>query len=146
MKAITILFLLVPLFIACGQGDQDVQDTVEPAAQVAHADKDKGCHDGETCNEVAVFSVEGLDMNMAGSLVKALAELPGVLKAKPAVADGKFAVEFTNPTSTPKTLLAAMKDAGASAILLDVTPAEAGSGEKSGCAGCPSQAKCQDKS
>ncbi len=145
MKSIVILALLIPLFVACGQTDPEAASTVEPDAQVALADKDQECLDGESCDEVALFAVDGLDMNLAGTLVKALAEVPGVIKAKPAVADGKFAVEFTNPTSTPKALLDAMKAAGASASLIDVTPAEAGGGEKSGCAGCPSQAKCAGK-
>ncbi len=145
MKAIVILALLLPLFVACGQGDQEATSAVEPDAQVALAEQDEECHDGEACDEVALFAVDALDMNLAGTLVKALAEVPGVIKAKPAVADGKFAVEFTNPTSTPKTLLDAIKATGASASLIDVTPAEAGSGVKSGCAGCPSQAKCAGK-
>jgi hypothetical protein len=137
MKRFSILILILPLFVACGQGDQDTNTSHSDDAQVSAV-----ANDGELCNEVAIFSVDGLDMTMAGQLAQVLAELPGVITAKPVVAEGKFAVQFTNPTSTPKALLDAFKTAGVSATLLDVKPAEAKAGAKSACDGCPSKSKC----
>jgi len=139
MRLRTLMILILPLLVACGQDDSDAHSTADPAAR-ATAER---THGTEPCIEVALFTVEGLDMDLAGKLVGALNGLPGVRSAKPAVADGKLAVEFTNPESTPKAIEDALEAAGASASLLSVVPAETGGGEKSGCAGCPSRSKCQ---
>jgi len=143
MKFWTLLILILPLLAACGQGEQDESAAadIETAEAVVEAPAEASVDD--PCCEVARFSVEGLDMAMAGQLVKALTDMPGVLSAKPAVADGSFSVEFENPTSSPKAILEALQGAGSAVTLLDVVPAEASAGDKSGCAGCPSQSKCQ---
>ncbi len=143
MKRFSILFLILPLFIACGQDDQDTNASHDDDAQASALANEADVHDGELCNEVAVFSVDGLDMALAGQLALVLADLPGVITAKPVVEEGKFAVQFTNPTSTPKAILEAFKTAGVSATLLDVKPADAKAGAKSACDGCPSKSKCQ---
>ncbi len=98
--------------------------------------------DTEIRHEVALFAVEGLDMEQAGKLAEALSELPGVLVAKPVLEEKNLAVEFVAPKCDPEIILTAMEKIGAAAELIKVTPLEGKPGEKSGCAGCPSKSKC----
>lgn len=117
-----------------------------PIKAPAKAAPPAAASDQAPAREVASFSTPGLDATLARKLAGALAALPGVIKATPAMADKRFDVEFVPGKTAPAKMLAALKTVSPSVALegvRDPGPAAANSGSK--CGGCPMKDTCGKK-
>jgi hypothetical protein len=91
--------------------------------------------------QTAVFRVPGLTEELARGIVKALAEEPGILAAKPSVKDTTLSVTFDAKKTNAENLHKAVTAVAADATLQKVgaAPPPMAHGP---CGGCPSRKGC----
>jgi copper chaperone CopZ len=99
-----------------------------------------------SAQETAVFEVAQLSKEaVVKDLAKALANEPGVVKAKAEVDKGLFAVTFEPGKTNPETLTKAMTAVAGEVKLKEVIGAKSGAAVPSACGACPSRSACGSK-
>lgn len=97
-------------------------------------------------HDVAVFSVP--DLARGGTLkelAKALADQPGIVKAKADKKAGTFKVTFDRQATNPERVQQAVGSVSPNATLVSVGPADPKAAGEKGCGGCPRAQSCPGK-
>lgn len=132
--------ILAVLFLACL-----LTLTAAPVPVQAAAPEVAAAPAAGTVNEIASFSVPGLNKLLALRMARALASQPGLVKALPSLLKKQLDVEFIAPTTNPKALLAVLAGLDAGTKLQGVRPVGAEAGAKAQCNGCPLKGVCGEK-
>lgn len=126
LKAFVAALVLVAVCaVAAGAAEKAAKDPGAAAAQ-----------------DVAVFSVPKLKKAELQGLAKALADKPGIVKAKADKKKQTFNVVFDRHQTNADDILAAVNTVSKEAALVSVGPADPKARSASDCGKCPKSASC----
>jgi copper chaperone CopZ len=113
------------------------------AGAAGAAEKAPASQSSAAAQEVAAFSVPQLDKGeVVKALAKALADEPGVVRAKADKKKQTFNVTFDKRTTGPDRILVAVRTVSKEAKLVAVTPAGAKPKDAGDCGNCPRAKSC----
>ena len=98
----------------------------------------------EAAQQTAIYTVPNLDKALSKNLVKSLAEVEGILAAKPDTDSGIVAVTFESAKTDAKQIHEALSKLAPEAELDKVAPADA-KAAGAGCGRCPHAKTCTKK-
>lgn len=116
--------------------------TLGAGAAATAAEKTAGGPDAAGAREVAAFSVPRLKGAVLKDLAKALADEPGIVRAKADRKSKTFLVTFDGRRTSPEAILRAVNTVSKEATLVAVTPADPKAAGGPGCGGCPQAKSC----
>jgi hypothetical protein len=98
----------------------------------------------EAAHQTAIYTVPNLDKALSKNLVKSLAEVKGILAAKPETDSGIVSVTFETAVTDAKQIHEALSKLAPEAKLDKVVPADARAAG-AGCGKCPHAKTCTKK-